>query len=105
MLGRFKKNAAKCRVLVDLDIHLVKEGQKLSRGSRSSEYFMHGIKVLMAKSYIDNLSEEACKGMIEKAEQGIRLSYAPLGYKNVEGIYGKKIIVPDLELAPSDGCV
>ncbi len=120
MLGFFKKNAAKCRVLLvektdrlyrnlkdyvvlddfDLDIHLVKEGQTLSRDSRSSEKFMHGIKVLMAKNYIDNLSEEARKGMIEKAEQGIWPSYAPLGYKNVEGIHGKKIIVPDLELAP-----
>ena len=57
MLGFFKKNAAKCRVLLvektdrlyrnlkdyvvlddfDLDIHLVKEGQTLSRDSRSSE--------------------------------------------------------------------
>ena len=120
MLGYFKKNAAKCRVLLvektdrlyrnlkdyvvlddfDLDIHLVKEGQALSRDSRSSKKFMHGIKVLMAKNYIDNLSEEARKGMIEKAEQGIWPSYAPLGYRNVEGVCGKKIIVPDLELAP-----
>lgn len=87
-------------ILFALDIHLVKEGQTLSRDSRSSEKFIHGIKVLMAQNYIDNLSEEARKGMIEKAEQGIWPSYAPLGYKNVEGIHGKKIIVPDLELAP-----
>lgn len=39
---------------------------------------MHGIKVLMAKNYIDNLSEETQKGMIEKAEQGIYPSFAPL---------------------------
>lgn len=49
---------------LDVDIHLVKEGQILSRDSRSSEKFMHGIKVLMAKNYIDNLSEEARKGML-----------------------------------------
>jgi site-specific DNA recombinase len=85
---------------LDIDIHLVKEGQILSRDSRSSEKFMHGIKVLMAKNYIDNLSEEARKGMLEKAEQGIWPSFAPLGYKNVEGDHGKKIIVPDPELAP-----
>jgi site-specific DNA recombinase len=85
---------------LDLDIHLVKEGQVLSRDSRSSEKFMHGIKVLMAKNYIDNLSEEARKGMLEKAEQGIWPSYAPLGYKNVDGDHGKKIIVPDPEFAP-----
>jgi site-specific DNA recombinase len=41
----------------------------LSRESRSSEKFMHGIKVLMAKNYIDNLSEEARKGMQEKASR------------------------------------
>ena len=42
----------------------------LSRESRSSEKFMHGIKVLMAKNYIDNLSEEARKGMLEKGRAG-----------------------------------
>ncbi len=40
-------------------MHFPKEGVVLSRESRSSEKFMHGIKVLMAKNYIDNLSEEA----------------------------------------------
>lgn len=47
---------------LDIEIHLAKEGTVLSADSRSSEKFMHGIKVLMAKNYIDNLSEEACKG-------------------------------------------
>ena len=41
----------------------------LSEDSRSSGKFMHGIKVLMAKNYIDNLGEEVRKGMIEKARQ------------------------------------
>jgi len=54
---------------LDVEIHFPKEGVVLSRESRSSEKFMHGIKVLMAKNYIDNLSEEARKGMQEKAEQ------------------------------------
>ena len=67
---------------LDLDIHLVKENVILSRDSRSSEKFMHGIKVLMAKNYIDNLSEEVKKGMLEKAEQGQYPSKAPLGYTN-----------------------
>src|SRR5580692_12234336 len=81
----------------DIEIHLVKEGIVLSRGSRSSEKFMHGIKVLMAKNYIDNLSEEARKGMQEKAEQGIWPTRTPLGYNNVEGPDGKRIIAPDPE--------
>jgi DNA invertase Pin-like site-specific DNA recombinase len=67
---------------LDLEIHLVKENVVLSRDARSSEKFMHGIKVLMAKNYIDNLSEEVKKGMLEKAEQGQYPSKAPLGYKN-----------------------
>jgi site-specific DNA recombinase len=46
---------------LDVEIHFPKEGVVLSRDSRSSEKFMHGIKVLMAKNYIDNLSEEARK--------------------------------------------
>jgi DNA invertase Pin-like site-specific DNA recombinase len=55
----------------------------LSSESRSSEKFIHGIKVLMAKNYIDNLSEETRKGMLEKAEQGIYPSFAPMGCINV----------------------
>ena len=56
---------------LNIEIHLVKEGVVLSQDSKSSEKFFHGIKVLMAKNYIDNLSEEARKGQQEKAEQGI----------------------------------
>ena len=44
-----------------LEIHLVKENIVLSRDSRSSEKFVHGIKVLMAKNFVDNLSEETRK--------------------------------------------
>jgi site-specific DNA recombinase len=72
----------------------------LSRESRSSEKFMHGIKVLMAKNYIDNLSEEARKGMQEKAEQGIWPTKSPLGYRNITGPDGKKIIATDPAIAP-----
>jgi site-specific DNA recombinase len=85
---------------LDVEIHFPKEGVVLSRESRSSEKFMHGIKVLMAKNYIDNLSEEARKGMQEKAEQGIWPTVAPLGYRNVAASDGKKIIEPDPNSAP-----
>src|SRR5215468_3035007 len=85
---------------LEVEIHFVKEGVVLSRGSRSSEKFMHGIKVLMAKNYIDNLSEEARKGMQEKAEQGIWPTKCPLGYRNVSGSDGKKIIAADPAIAP-----
>ncbi|MEI9899248.1 MAG: recombinase family protein [Hyphomicrobium sp.] len=90
-------------VLLDelqIEIHLVKEGVVLSQDSKSSEKFFHGIKVLMAKNYIDNLSEEARKGQLEKAEQGIWPTKAPLGYRNVLGPDGKRIIAPDPDVAP-----
>ena len=85
---------------LEVEIHFPKEGVVLSRDSRSSEKFMHGIKVLMAKNYIDNLSEETRKGMTEKAEQGLWPSNAPLGYKNVTRPDGKKTIVPDENVVP-----
>src|ERR1700682_2419213 len=85
---------------LDIEMHFPKEGVVLSRESRSSEKFMHGIKVLMAKNYIDNLSEEARKGMQEKAEQGIWPTMTPLGYRNVTGPDGKKIIATDPAVAP-----
>ena len=99
---RLYRNLEDCVTLDDLDleIHFVKESVVLSPDARSSEKFMHGIKVLLAKNYIDNLSEETRKGMTEKAEQGIWPSYAPFGYRNVVGENGKKTIEPDPALAP-----
>src|SRR5208282_4130682 len=52
------------------------------------------------KNYIDNLSEEARKGMQEKAEQGIWPTKTPLGYRNITGPDGKKIIAADPATAP-----
>ena len=83
-----------------LEIHFVKENFVLTRDSRSAEKLTHGLKVLLAKNYIDNLGEEASKGMKEKARQGLWPSYAPLGYKNVTAPDGKRIIEPDPDIAP-----
>ena len=65
-----------------LSIHLAKENEVLSKDSRSHQKLIHGIKVLMAKNYSDNLSEEVQKGMNQKAHQGLWPSCAPLGYIN-----------------------
>jgi site-specific DNA recombinase len=79
---------------IKLELHFVKENQILSETSRSNDKFLHGIKVLMAKNYIDNLSEEVKKGMLQKAEEGIYPNHAPYGYINIKE-NGKNIIVPD----------
>ncbi len=67
---------------LDLELHFVKEGQVLTKDSRSTDKFMHGIRVLMAKNYCDNLSEEVKKGLSEKAAQGKWPHRAPVGYVN-----------------------
>jgi site-specific DNA recombinase len=83
----------------DIKIHLIKENVILSRDSRSNEKFVFGIRALMSKNYVDNLSEEVKKGMTEKASQGTYPSSAPYGYLNVrEG--GKSIIKVDPQAAP-----
>src|ERR1022692_656725 len=119
MVGYFKQHP-ECRVLLvektdrlyrnfkdyvtidelKLEIHFVKENVILSDQSRSSEKFVHGIKVLMAKNYIDNLSEEVRKGLRTKAAQGLWPSFAALGYVNTEGPDGKRIILPDPVVGP-----
>ncbi len=82
-------------------IHLVKENQIIGPDSKSSEQFVHGIKVLVARNYSQNLGEETIKGMTEKARAGIYPSYAPIGYLNVDGPNGKRIIVSDPNTAPT----
>ncbi|MBN4056824.1 recombinase family protein [bacterium AH-315-J21] len=66
----------------DLEFHFVKENFILSRESISNDKLIHGIKVLMAKNYVDNLSEEVHKGLLEKAAQGKWPHRAPVGYVN-----------------------
>ena len=82
---------------LDLTLIFVKEGSVLNKLSRSHEKFIHGIKVLMAKNYIDNLSEETRKGMLEKAEEGEFPAYAPLGYRHDKA---NKTIELDEDRAP-----
>jgi len=82
---------------LDLTLVFVKEGSVLNKHSRSHEKFIHGIKVLMAKNYIDNLSEETRKGLIEKAEEGWFPGTAPLGHRHNKA---KKTVEIDQERAP-----
>ena len=115
MLAFLKKNRSKCQtILVEktdrlyrnvpdyatvdelgVTIHFVKDGTILSPDSKSSEQFIHGIKVPMARNYSQNLGEETLKGMLQKAKRGLYPSNAPAGYRNVEGADGRRIIVPD----------
>ena len=80
-------------------IHFVKEGSILHKDSNSQTKLMYGIRAVIAKNFIDNLSEETKKGMLEKAEQGTYPSVAPYGYINVIE-NNRKILMPDPVAAP-----
>ena len=80
-------------------IHLVKDNLMLHKNSRSQEKFNWGIGILIAKNYIDNLSEEVKKGQQEKLSQGHLPGKPPIGYKTI-GDSGHKIHVIDEDKAP-----
>ncbi|OGW82283.1 MAG: hypothetical protein A3G33_11265 [Omnitrophica bacterium RIFCSPLOWO2_12_FULL_44_17] len=86
---RLSRNFRDIATLEDLmhkqDIHivLVKENVEIHKDSRSNEKFMFGIRAVMAKHFIDNLSEETKKGLNQKAENGYYPGLAPFGYKNI----------------------
>ena len=81
---RLYRNFHDCVTLEDLEIeiHLPKEGQVVSKDSKSQAKLVHGIQLVIARNYIENLREEVRKGMREKAAQGIYPSRPPLGYTN-----------------------
>ncbi len=80
-------------------VHLVKDSLILHKDSRSQEKLNWGIRILFAKNYIDNLSEEVKKGQKEKIAQGWLPTKPPLGYKTI-GEKGHKIHILDEEKAP-----
>ena len=88
---------------VDLDVdttgytvYLVKEGVVLSPSSTSHEKLVHGLKVLLAKNFIDNLREETQKGRLKKASQGYFIGQVPYGYKKLD----PRTTIIDEEKAP-----
>ncbi len=117
MVTFLRKRASSCRILLvektdrlyrnikdwvtidelGIEVHFVKENVVLSEDSRSSEKFMHGIKVLMAKNYIDNLGEEVRKGNDREGQAGPLAHCCAVGYQNNLVTHR---IEPDPERAP-----
>ena len=75
-------------------VHFVKDSLVLHQNARSQEWLNWGIRVVMAKNYIDNLREESLKGTNEKLAQGWSPSSPPLGYQTVLKD-SKRIHAPD----------
>jgi site-specific DNA recombinase len=64
---RLYRNFHDCVTLEDLgiEIHLPKEGQVINKDSKSQAKLVHGIQLVIARNYIENLREEVKKGMRE----------------------------------------
>jgi site-specific DNA recombinase len=79
---RLYRNFRDCVTLEDLgvEIHLPKEGQIIGKDAKSQDKLVHGIQVVIARNYIENLREEVKKGLREKAAQGFYPGRAPFGY-------------------------
>ncbi|HEY6249316.1 MAG TPA: recombinase family protein [Candidatus Angelobacter sp.] len=78
---RLYRNFRDCVTLEDLEveIHLPKEGQIICKESKSQAKLVHGIQLVIARNYIENLREEVKKGLREKAAQGLYPGRAPFG--------------------------
>ena len=67
---------------LDISVYFVKEGEWLSKDSKSQVKFIQDIRLAMARNYSENLREEVKKGMSEKASQGTYPGRPPFGYRN-----------------------
>ena len=63
-------------------IHFSRTNKVFNKDSGSDDEFMFDIEVAVAKKMSNDISKKASMGMLEKAEQGLFPSYAPIGYKN-----------------------
>ncbi len=79
------------------EIHFVKENFILNNHTKAHENFVWNMKVIVARFYTNNLSEEVYKGQKEKLNEGWLPTKPPLGYKTI-GDKGKKIhIINEVE--------
>jgi len=63
-------------------VHFSRTNKTFNRDSGSDDEFMFDIEVAVAKKMSNDISRKSQMGMLEKAEQGLYPSVAPLGYRN-----------------------
>ena len=63
-------------------VHFSRTNKNFNRDSGSDDEFMFDIEVAVAKKMSNDISRKSQMGMLEKAEQGLYPSVAPLGYRN-----------------------
>ena len=55
---------------LDVEIHFPKEGSVVGKNAKSQANLIHGIHLVIARNYSENLREEVMKGMRQKAGTG-----------------------------------
>ena len=81
----------------DKTIHFSRTNKAFDKNSGADDEFMFDIEVAVAKKMSNDISKKTQMGMLEKAEQGLYPSNAPLGYKNNKVTH---LIDVDQEIAP-----
>jgi hypothetical protein len=79
----------------------------MHQNSRSQEWLNWGIRVVMAKNYIDNLRRRVYEGTNEKLAQGWSPGTPPLGYRTIlkdgKRIH-EQILIPGVSLKRCLSC-
>jgi len=83
-----------------IELHFNSENAIIHKDSRSSDRTMWSMRVLLAQSYTDSMSENIRRSMEHKRRIGEWAGPAPLSYKNTRDEFGKSIIVADDVRAP-----
>ena len=78
-----------------LEIHFIREGLIIHRDSNSSELTRWDIGVLMARSFVLQISDNVKRTNEYKIRRGEWICKAPLGYVNITKEDGSKNIEPD----------
>ncbi len=83
-----------------IELHFYSENAIIHKDSRSSDRTMWSMRVLLAQSYTDSMSENIRRSMEHKRRIGEWAGSAPIGYVNARDEFGKSIIIADDVRAP-----
>jgi len=88
-----------------IDVHLVRENQTLGKNAKSQDRLMHGIHLVMARNYSDNLREEVKKRNAGKSRTGNLSTKPPFRIpeqSNRKGISKSIRIIPEYGICTDD---
>lgn len=88
------------RISGKVELHFIRENLKITKDTKPSEIMIWNIHVMLAQSYVLQLSENVKRSFNYKKENGEWFGSAPLGYINFKNSQGKSDIKPDEARAP-----